>query len=576
MRRLFPAVACTALALVFACAKGATVEEEEDGGSVVSDPDASGPLQPCEQGKCPTGFIDLDKNPGTGRCGCEYQCTKTAETDSFDSKFIDENCDGNDGMAGQCIFVSLTKGTDENPDGTTKKPFKSIQKAVQFAADELKYRPVCISGEVYAENIDLKPGISLYGGFDEQDPLVPFRRAKKRSNGVTPIETIIDARAGSGALAGTGILVADAKREMHIEGLTIRVSLPVGVNDGLSTYGVRMVTGTGPLVVRGNIIETSDGHNGTNGAPGDPHSSAATPGQAGGAGCGNCGGYGAGANPPVCLNPGGRGGNGANGNNNGNGGFTGAGIGGGSGGGGGGGIACISPGSGGDGNNGNPGALGPNGTVGGSAGGEAGLVKSGLYTPASGGNGIPGERGPGGGGGGGGGSTARNFPFCDADGAGGGGSGGCGGEAGRAGLGGTGGGGSFGVFVAGGTCNVLENLMKIGKGGNGGNGGPGGAGQLGGAGGAGGPGGGAGGDGGRGGQGGQGGGGSGGGGGGGGPSAPIAKTSAATVTEKDNQGAPNTGGAGGNGGAGYVGAASGGKGLPGKSAPILTLSTGAP
>lgn len=572
MRRIFPTVA---LALVFACAKGATTEEEETDGGTIGTADSGPPLPACETGKCPAGFIDLDKNANTGRCGCEYQCSKTSDTDVMDPQFKDENCDGNDGTAGQCIFVSLSKGSDDGADGTTKKPFKSIQKAVQFASDELKYRPVCISGEIYAENIDLKPGISLYGGFDEQDALVPFRRSKKRTNGVTPVETIIDAKVSTGALAGTGILVSDAKREMHIEGLTIRVSLPPA-NDGASLYGVRLVAGTGPLVVRGNIIEVQDGHPGVNGAGGDAHTTSATPGGGGSNGCGNCGGFGAGANPPVCLNPGGRGGNGANGNNNGNGGFSGSGIGGGSGGGGGNGIACITPGNGGDGNNGGPGATGPNAFTGGTAGSDTGVIKSGLYTPASGGNGLPGERGPGGGGGGGAGSTARNFPICNDDGGGGGGAGGCGGEAGRAGQGGTGGGGSFCVFVAGGAANVSENLMKVGKGGNGGNGGNGGAGQLGGAGGAGGAGGGAGGSGGRGGQGGQGGGGSGGGGGGGGPSAPIAKATSATVTEKDNQGAPQTGGLGGNPGTGYVGAASGGKGLPGKTASILTVTVGNP
>ncbi|NOU32889.1 MAG: hypothetical protein HOO96_33710, partial [Polyangiaceae bacterium] len=217
-----------------ACANGSPVEEEEEDGGAVVRPDAGPQNQNCEANKCPNGYYDLDKKPVGPNCGCEYACTRQGDDDPLDPDFVDANCDGIDGVAGQCIFVSTSLGNDGAADGTAGKPFKTIQRAIQFSFEESKRRPVCVSTETYAENLELKDGVGVYGGFDQANADAPFRRAKKR--GATDIATVLNAAAVSGPLAGTGAFAADIKQETHFESFTVNVSLP-DAPDGASLYG---------------------------------------------------------------------------------------------------------------------------------------------------------------------------------------------------------------------------------------------------------------------------------------------------------------------------------------------------
>src|SRR5262249_27339279 len=54
---------------------------------------------------CAPGTVDLD---GKAENGCEYKCTKTsnAPDDPIDPDFIDDNCDGSDGVVASCVFVA--------------------------------------------------------------------------------------------------------------------------------------------------------------------------------------------------------------------------------------------------------------------------------------------------------------------------------------------------------------------------------------------------------------------------------------------------------------------------------------
>src|SRR5436190_2153926 len=74
---------------------------------------------------CPAGTWDLDKNPATGVCGCEYTCTKVSDADPIDPSFTDDNCDGSDGVVAQCVYVSATLGSVAGP-GTRERPFSTI------------------------------------------------------------------------------------------------------------------------------------------------------------------------------------------------------------------------------------------------------------------------------------------------------------------------------------------------------------------------------------------------------------------------------------------------------------------
>src|SRR5690242_2311875 len=67
-----------------------------------ADAGVDGPIDPCAAG-CPADTWDIDANPLTGTCGCEYSCVFVAANDPIDPAFTDDNCDGGDGMVEQCV-----------------------------------------------------------------------------------------------------------------------------------------------------------------------------------------------------------------------------------------------------------------------------------------------------------------------------------------------------------------------------------------------------------------------------------------------------------------------------------------
>lgn len=480
---------------------------------------------------CPANTYDIDGNGLTGQCGCEYSCTPTGAADPIDDQYKDDNCDGADGVVEACVYVSASQGSDVN-NGTRTDPMQTISGAIQ-RAQMIGVPAVCLSGEMYNEAVNVVSGISVYGGFDQNDADFKFRRS---ANVTTTVKA-----------TGTVFHAAKIDQDTHIEGLTIEASTPMG--NGESTYGVRLGGGVGTLFVRYNKMTIGNGTNGVKGTDGMAQAQSTAPnGITGQPGAENNSGAGKGGAAPTCDAPGGKGGDGGY--------NTTAGVDG-------------SPGfggtSGGNGANANgctpvvnqPGVQGGPGQDGqasnqgtpGQGGNTLGSAMASFYLPANGGNGANAQIGRGGGGGGGGGGGSNAFP-CSPDAGGGGGSGGCGGKGGNAGTGGQGGGGSFGVFAAAGKIVMLSNSIQLGNGGNGGIGGDGAQGQSGGIGGNGGSHSDDSGPGGKGGKGGKGGAGGPGGGGGGGPSACLARTSNVIFTFDPAIGSCNTGavGIGANGG----------------------------
>ncbi len=483
---------------------------------------------PCASG-CPTDMWDIDDNPLTGECGCEYACVKISEDDPIDPNYDDDNCDGSDGVVEQCVYVSLTLGTSGGA-GTRQDPVDTIAGGITVAQTQV-VPAVCVSGEIYNVLVTVADGISLYGGFDHTDANFPFLRS---ANAVTTVNA-----------TGTAFLAPQIDQETHVAGFTINVLAPDTTG---SSYGVRLVGGQGQLYVRYNDITVASASQGANGATGSaPNPTVALVANIGSPGYEEQPNSGQGGTQPNCPEHGGAGGPGgydaAAGSPGlvGNGGATG-------------GPGGTPPSECGDGGNGQTGTGGIDGTAGGAGTGGAaiGTVVGGVYLAAGGVSGSAGTHAKGGGGGGGGGGGKYEFnlpfgPFCVPDKGGGGGSGGCGGLGGQEGIGGGGGGASFGVFAAAGSIVVEGNNILSGAGGNGGDGGDGADGQLGSDGGAGGPGDYQSGNGGLGGAGGDGGIGGPGGGGGGGPSACFARSVAATATYSGNctTGLPGVGGGGG-------------------------------
>jgi hypothetical protein len=471
-------------------------------------------------------------------------CLTTLDTPALETTvdgFVDEVLCQLDAGSGTCpcVYVSTSQGDDTSGTGSRQSPLKTIAAAIQKAQDNA-VPSVCLSGEVYDEAVTMVSGISVYGGFDQNDAGLKFRRSSN-------VTTTVNA-------PGVAFDAPQIDQETHIEGITINataVAVP-----GASVYGVRLGGGTGQLFVRDNIIQAaagSDGHAGSDGlANGNAQAPAGNNGQMG---CTSCSSNGAGGPQPMCTEFGGKGGTGGYDSGNGQAGSAGSG-----------GALGGNPGvssqmcsvfgapKSGPGGPGNTGSDGSQGTPG-SGGAALGTVASSDYVPADGGSGLGGTNGKGGGGGGGGGGGAAlacQFNICanqcNADRGGGGGSGGCGGLGGDDGLAGGGGGASFGVFALAGAVIVASNDITTHDGGKGGKGGDGAAGQSGGSGGTGGIAADDAGAGGNGKPGGSGGAGGPGGGGGGGPSACLGRAASVVFTFDTNTcttGIPGFGGSGG-------------------------------
>lgn len=500
---------------------------------------------------CAPGLVDLDGDPATGMCGCEYACVKKSDIDLVDPAFIDENCDGSDGVVAECVYVSKSHGAPGG-DGSRSAPVDTLAAGVAVAL-KLALPAVCIggsaNGETYDGSVTLPSGLSIYGGFDAEEAAFAFRRSPA-------VTTTLKA-------AGTVVLVPAADSEMHVEGLTLHALTPSV--PGASAYGVRALGGLGMLFVRYDTITVDKGAVGAAGAAGAAMMSPqASNGAAGSNGCtgSNCGTGGA---QGSCPEYGGKGGDGGYDSGTGNAGSPGSGG---------------SPvGAGGDwsgcfggGHSGKDGGAAAGVGASGSAGGHGnslGSIVAGLYAGAAGGDGTSGKNGKGGSGGGGGGGGDDAGIFCKSDKGGGGGAGGCGGLGGDLGRGGKGGGASFGVFVVAGKVTVAANVIETAGGGVGGYGGDGGVAQHGGAAGGGGSGADDGGTGGQGGAGSNGGHGGPAGGGGGGPSACVAQAVPLAVNS-GNTCKFGVGGLGGKGGT-NVDTLLGEQGLTGLSGAALTF-----
>jgi hypothetical protein len=427
-------------------------------------------------------------------------------------------------------------GDDANP-GTRAQPFASVQAAINAAHGAGRGGDVYVAAGTYAGSVELRPGVSVYGGFD---PVSWLRDIAAHRPTIQGGPRAVAGQMSSGlTLEGLRIVAADATGQGGSSiALHLNSSSNVRVRDNVLEAGAGMAGQNGS--------NGAAGINGTDGSRGSNHG-LCIPTNYGGAGGGQ-------------YVAGGRGGNG--------------GLFGGMDGESGSGPVAGSGGAGGS--TSNDGTRGshayPRGLQGGQglAGLAFGFISSSGYSVASGGNGLVGGNGSGGGGGGGGGG---NSVECGAGGGGGGG----GGQGGHPGTRGLGGGGSFGIILSGTTsAEIVGNSITTGVGGAGGRGGTGGWGGDGGYWGAGGDGAcnwlgvckGAGGGGGVGTSGGMGGHG---GGGGGGPSIGIAEAANASATLTGNTITIGEAGAGGARVVSSPGWSSGNPGMNGTAAAHLKL-----
>jgi hypothetical protein len=492
----------------------------------------------CQFVSCNAGWVNLDGDPNNG---CEFACTFLSSTDEPDDSFTDANCDGLDGDVARSIFVA-PGGNDANP-GTRAQPKATIQGGIDAASASTKPY-VLVSGGTYTQNLTLKNGVSIFGGYS-----APNGWARNASAaGVVTINGAGSASSAVVAVAGTNLTSYTVVDRVTVNAANASAASATSI--GLSC------SGCSGLWVRRATIRSGNGGSGAAGTAGAGGSN-------GGGGSGRTGGT-----SPVGFS-GGTGGAGANARTGGSGArgvpTSGSSLGGA---GGVGGIHGYSSGfgvcwesrtasPGGD------GQAGVNGSQGANGAGGSGATTSGFsFVGGAGSSGTAGAHGTGGGGGGAGGG----YDGCYQDSTGGNGGGGGGGaSAGTGAVGGSGGGASVAVFLIDSSGARIDNSALVsangGAGGAGGSGGPGGSGGTG-AGGASGSGNSSdwrrGGSGGRGGNGGR--GGHGGGGAGGASFALFRVNSSATVASTTlTAGAGGAGGASsGNAGAAGASAANGG------------------
>jgi hypothetical protein len=229
--------------------------------------DAKGDGLDCSLG-CPPDMWDIDGNPLTGPCGCEYACKKKGATDPIDPDYTDDNCDGSDGVVEKCVYVTGT-GVDDPTGGGRKTPVKTIAFAITRA--KALGVDVCLAGESFAGLVSMESGVSVYGGFDPKDPDFAWKRSSKVTTTLTAVGTVVEA--------------PKIDSETHLEGHTINAQAPTGV--AASAYGVRFAGGSGSFYVRYNKITAADGTDGTDGVDGTAGADGGT-GAKGGDGCNGC------------------------------------------------------------------------------------------------------------------------------------------------------------------------------------------------------------------------------------------------------------------------------------------------
>lgn len=113
-------------------------------------------------------WVNADQDPANG-CECRRRNGNTS-VDEPDipaeygpgGNFVDENCDGVDGVKADAIFVS--KSASANGDGSFDKPFNNITDAIKrWSSANKKY--ILVSEGIYEEDLVLVEGVRLHGGY---------------------------------------------------------------------------------------------------------------------------------------------------------------------------------------------------------------------------------------------------------------------------------------------------------------------------------------------------------------------------------------------------------------------------
>ncbi|MBL8953725.1 MAG: hypothetical protein JNK82_23320 [Myxococcaceae bacterium] len=123
----------------------------------------------CEMGPCLTEtvgattfeWVNVDGQPANG-CECRrVQGNTTVDLPDRAPPWVDENCDGVDGVITNAVFVSASAGPGGN--GTRTQPFRTIAQGLNALSPTRRW--VLVAQGIYRENLRPADGAQLFGGY---------------------------------------------------------------------------------------------------------------------------------------------------------------------------------------------------------------------------------------------------------------------------------------------------------------------------------------------------------------------------------------------------------------------------
>jgi hypothetical protein len=119
-------------------------------------------------GGVPYEWLDTNVDPADG-CECRRRVGNTT-TDEPDvgalspsgTQYVDENCDGVDGVIGDALFV--WSGASGSETGSRTTPYRTVRRALDALPTSGK-KYVLVAEGVYDENLVMRNGARLYGGY---------------------------------------------------------------------------------------------------------------------------------------------------------------------------------------------------------------------------------------------------------------------------------------------------------------------------------------------------------------------------------------------------------------------------
>lgn len=182
---------------------------------------------------------------GEGGASGGTVCDATVQ-DLPDDDFTDTNCDGIDGDAAHAVFVAPT-GEDKAA-GTRSAPVHSINRAIALAM--VNKSAVYVCDGTYTENVFIKQGVSIYGGYNCARGWV-----REKDRAVVTVD------------AGLPLTIDAANEPVVIDRLAFRAASAALTNFGASSQAAAINNSTS-VVLSHVELTAGDGAPGIAGVPG--------------------------------------------------------------------------------------------------------------------------------------------------------------------------------------------------------------------------------------------------------------------------------------------------------------------